>query len=90
VDYAIYCTFLLLGIRGGWQQIPMQESDCYFSKEQKINDVTVNTFWNFNASVVRSIANKTSNPYRYLSDRELKLVMQSTILKFYRTFGNRC
>jgi phosphoglycerol transferase MdoB-like AlkP superfamily enzyme len=65
-------ALLLLGIRGGWQQIPMQESDCYFSKEQKINDVTVNTFWNFNASVVRSIANKTSNPYRYLTAEELK------------------
>ncbi len=64
-------ALLLLGIRGGWQQIPMQESDCYFSKEQKINDVTVNTFWNFNASVARSIANKTSNPYHYLSDKEL-------------------
>lgn len=67
----LFALLLLLGIRGGWQQIPMQESDCYFSKEQKINDVTVNTFWNFNASVARSIANKTSNPYHYLSDKEL-------------------
>ncbi len=67
----LFALLLLMGIRGGWQQIPMQESDCYFSKKQIINDVTVNTFWNFNASVARSIANKTSNPYHYLSDKEL-------------------
>jgi phosphoglycerol transferase MdoB-like AlkP superfamily enzyme len=67
----LIAILLLVGIRGGWQQIPMQESDCYFSKEQKINDVTVNTFWNFNASLARSIANKTSNPYHYLTDKEL-------------------
>ncbi len=75
-----FAAFLFICIRGGWQQIPIQESDCYFSKDQKINDVTVNTFWNFNASVARAIANKTSNPYHYLSPEEIRLYEQTNFI----------
>lgn len=36
-----------LGVRGGWQEIPVSATDAYFSNKQIVNDVTVNSAWNF-------------------------------------------
>ncbi|MBT5614848.1 MAG: hypothetical protein HOJ77_01190, partial [Flavobacteriales bacterium] len=37
---------LLLIVRGGWQEIPINLSDAYFSKNIIVNDVSVNPNWN--------------------------------------------
>lgn len=48
VVYFLSGAFLFaLGIRGGLQEIPISATDAYFSKEQIVNDVTVNPVWNF-------------------------------------------
>lgn len=39
-------VFVML-IRGGLQQIPVSTSSAYFSKQQIVNDVSVNSVWNF-------------------------------------------
>lgn len=36
-----------LGVRGGWQQIPVSATVAYFSEKQIVNDVSVNSAWNF-------------------------------------------
>lgn len=36
-----------LGVRGGWQKIPVSATDAYHSDSQIVRDVTVNPVWNF-------------------------------------------
>jgi phosphoglycerol transferase MdoB-like AlkP superfamily enzyme len=36
-----------LGVRGGWQEIPVSATNAYFSDTRIVNDVTVNSAWNF-------------------------------------------
>src|SRR5688572_8509741 len=36
-----------LGVRGGWQDIPVSATDAYFSDARIVNDVAVNPTWNF-------------------------------------------
>ena len=64
----ILITFLLLGIRGGVQPIPINLSDVYFSKNIIINDITVNPNWNLVQSLLKSKTNLLGNPYKKYSD----------------------
>jgi len=43
----IGATMIGLGVRGGPQEIPVSATDAYFSNTQIVNDVTVNSAWNF-------------------------------------------
>ena len=36
-----------LGVRGGWQEIPVSATNAYHSEKRIVNDVTVNSVWNF-------------------------------------------
>jgi len=35
-----------VGLRGGWQDIPVQDSDAYFCTQPIVNDASVNPLWN--------------------------------------------
>ncbi len=61
---------LVLGIRGGWQQIPINESSAYFSKFQIANDAAVNTFWNAGKKALSSGKYQRQKLYRFLPDEE--------------------
>jgi phosphoglycerol transferase MdoB-like AlkP superfamily enzyme len=46
--YFVCGTALLgLGVRGGWQEIPVSATNAYHSEKRIVNDVTVNPVWNF-------------------------------------------
>ncbi|MEQ7801529.1 sulfatase-like hydrolase/transferase [Pedobacter sp. ASV1-7] len=70
---AILCLFLLFGnfllIRGGLRGSPITQSMGYFSKEQLLNNASVNTEWNLISSVLASKMTK-NNPYLYLDSKE--------------------
>ncbi|MDC0249564.1 sulfatase-like hydrolase/transferase [Flavobacteriales bacterium] len=55
--------FFLL-IRGGWQAIPINLSDAYFSNNIIVNDVTVNSNWNLIQNIIKNKRNLTGNPYK--------------------------
>lgn len=61
---------LILGIRGGWQQIPINESSAYFSQHQVVNDAAVNTLWNAGKKALDNNKARHSNPYRFLDAGE--------------------
>lgn len=56
---------LLLGIRGGFQQIPIQQSDAYFSKYNILNLAAINSGWNLAQSIMENRRNLGENPYQY-------------------------
>lgn len=62
--WKIPVVFLLLfiGIRGGVQLAPINQSFAYFSSRPFLNDAAVNTLWNLAFSLTK---NQKSNPYLF-------------------------
>ncbi|MBI5220099.1 MAG: sulfatase-like hydrolase/transferase [Bacteroidia bacterium] len=67
---------LVLGIRGGIQQIPIQQSDAYFSKYNVLNLAAVNSGWNMGQSIWENKKNMEGNPYIYFSADSAKKAVQ--------------
>ena len=72
---------LILGIRGGIQPIPIQQSDAYFSKYNVLNLASVNSAWNLGQSIWENNKLMGENPYQYYSLDEAK----KTVSEIYRT-----
>lgn len=65
-------AFIFLGIRGGWQPIPIHQSDVYFSKSNFLNLATVNSSWNMMQSIFQNMRNLNKNPYSFYTAEESK------------------
>jgi phosphoglycerol transferase MdoB-like AlkP superfamily enzyme len=65
----LWLVVLPISIRGGVQQIPINESVCMFSKNENTNLATVNPFWYLINSVYKS-QNINSNAYHFIDDAE--------------------
>ena len=61
---------LFLGMRGGLQQIPINQSQSYFSKHDILNCVSVNSLWNFGHSIADNYSMLDENPFEYYSKEE--------------------
>lgn len=72
---------LVLGIRGGVQQIPIQQSDAYFSKHNVLNLASVNSGWNLGQSFWENRMIMDGNPYIYFPQEEAK----KTVRELYKT-----
>ncbi|MGV3540042.1 MAG: LTA synthase family protein [Rufibacter sp.] len=66
---------LILPIRGGWQQIPLNQSDVYFSQKAFANHAGVNVPWNVMHSVIKRNHN-TKNPYLYFEEEKAQALVQ--------------
>ncbi len=64
-------------IRGGLQQIPVSATDAYFSKNQIVNDVSVNPEWNFIRTCHYYFKADVSNYYKNLQPSEAENIMKS-------------
>lgn len=67
--FVVCFPLLVLGIRGGLQQIPINQSDAYFSKHNILNLAAVNSLWNIMHSIEENKDYLDYNPYEYI-DRE--------------------
>jgi phosphoglycerol transferase MdoB-like AlkP superfamily enzyme len=56
--------FIVIGIRGGLQQIPIQQSEVYYSTSTFLNFATVNTPWNLAQSIIENRYDDGKNPYQ--------------------------
>ncbi len=68
-------ALLVLPLRGGWQQIPLNQSDVYFSQKIFANHAGVNVPWNVMHSVIKKNHN-TKNPYQYLEEKQAQALVQ--------------
>jgi phosphoglycerol transferase MdoB-like AlkP superfamily enzyme len=68
---------LLLGIRGGFQPIPVNLSDAYFSNKIILNDIAVNPNWNILQSISMSKSSFEGNPYEKYSDEAAAAFMNT-------------
>ena len=79
---------LFIGLRGGIQQIPINESTAYFSKFQIHNHIATNNIWYLVNNVIKSIESK-ENPYVYFEDAKAKSIV-SELYKTKNDSKNSC
>ncbi|MFM2225110.1 MAG: hypothetical protein RJA07_1312 [Bacteroidota bacterium] len=63
---------IVIGLRGGFQQIPINESEVYFSKNNFLNETAVNPSWRIIHSYLENKKNGNTNPYIFLANAEAK------------------
>ncbi|WP_139921619.1 LTA synthase family protein [Hymenobacter sp. DG01] len=62
----LYLALLVVPMRGGLQQIPVNQSDVYFSDRPFANHAAINVPWNVVSSL--RLQNAGPNPYQFLPD----------------------
>lgn len=67
---------MLVPIRGGFQQSPLNQSSVYFSTNTYANHAAINACWNFLHSVL-SHGNSGKNPYQYMADADTQPIIDS-------------
>lgn len=72
---------IILGGRGGWQQIPINQSESYYSNHQVLNLASVNSAFNFSISIIENYKNFEANPYSFY---DINLARQE-VKKLYET-----
>jgi phosphoglycerol transferase MdoB-like AlkP superfamily enzyme len=79
IFFIFFSAGCLLGVRGGFQQLPIDKSWCYYSKHSTLNFASLNDFWNFFDIIVHPQIK--TNPYIYTD----KVLAEKTISELYNT-----
>ncbi|HRS54300.1 MAG TPA: LTA synthase family protein, partial [Bacteroidales bacterium] len=82
--FIIMPIIFIIGIRGGLQQIPINQSEAYFSEHQILNNAAVNSGWNLIYSISHNINNINKNPFTTFP----KEYTDDLIKKIYTTNGD--
>lgn len=80
IPFALFFTvcssvFIVLGLRGGLRQIPVNQSDCYYSSENILNLAAVNSAWNLLHSITENPGITKVNPYVLLDVKEASSIV---------------
>lgn len=70
-------VLLVIGMRGGLQQIPINQSASYYSGNNTLNNVAVNSAWNTIFSFVQNHTHLDKNPYLFYSVSEADSIVKS-------------
>ena len=65
----VYMALLVLPMRGGWQQIPINQSVVYFSNKPYANHAGLNMPWNLMHALLK-YSKSSRNPYQYMPEEE--------------------
>lgn len=66
---------IFLGMRGGWQAIPINQSQSYFSHHRLANDVCVNNAFNLYISVFENLDNYNRNPFVFMDQANAEKIV---------------
>lgn len=72
----LFPLVLFYFIRGGFQGIPISQSDAWFSNHVILNDIAVNPSWNLLANVLKTQAFMDKNPFVSFSDKQAKKIVE--------------
>lgn len=70
-------VFLMIGLRGGVQAIPITQSESYFSKHNFLNLAAVNSGWNMISSLHQNYYSLSRNPYVYFTNAEADKMVEA-------------
>ncbi|ARV16781.1 sulfatase [Polaribacter sp. SA4-12] len=71
--FLLITASLIIPIRGGFQTIPVNQSNVYFSDQMFANHASVNFIWNFFNTLTHKTDGK--NPYKYFDDEIAKEII---------------
>jgi phosphoglycerol transferase MdoB-like AlkP superfamily enzyme len=77
---------LFFGLRGGAQQIPINQSESYYSKHNILNIAAVNNVFNLYISIFENLKNFDHNPYIFMPKDEAASIMK----KIYSAYPDSC
>ena len=66
---------LFLGMRGGVQEIPINQSESIYSKNNILNIASINNVFNLYISVFENLKNFDRNPYVFMDDTSAKALV---------------
>lgn len=72
-------VLLFIGARGGVQQIPINQSESYYSHHNILNLASVNSGFNLFISIIENYKNFGKNPYAYYSNEEVGKTIQQIL-----------
>lgn len=67
---------IVVGIRGGLQEVPINQSVAYYSSNNTLNIAGVNPFWNFMNMLVQNKKYLNENPYKKLEKKEAEVLVK--------------
>ena len=67
---------LFIGLRGGVQQIPINQSESYFSDHNILNVAAVNNGFNLYISIFENLANFEHDPYVFMDSKKAAAIMK--------------
>lgn len=71
--FLLITAALIIPVRGGFQTIPVNQSNVYFSNQMFANHAAINFIWNFSNTITHK--SDGTNPYTYFdSDTALKII----------------
>jgi len=73
-------VFLFTGMRGGIQQIPINQSESYYSDHNILNVAAVNNVFNLYISIFENLQNFNHNPYQFMDQPTAERIVS----KIYR------
>lgn len=68
--FPIWLGLLIVGLRGGLQEIPINQSAAYFTNHPLINVAGVNSLWNLGNVYFQNQNSLVNNPYKTMSDEK--------------------
>lgn len=68
-------AFIFIGIRGGINEIPISQSQSYFSKHNIVNDISVNSVWNLIFDIVHSRQINDKNIFEVLPKEKAEQIV---------------
>jgi len=78
VIYAVITPVVLfVGMRGGVQQIPINQSESYYSDHNILNITAVNNAFNLYISVFENFPNFARNPYIFMDEAKAKNIVRN-------------
>lgn len=69
-------ALLFIGLRGGVQQIPINQSETYYSGYNILNNAAVNNGFNLYISIFENLQNFDRNPYVFMDQSEADHIME--------------
>ncbi len=68
--------FLFIGARGGVSEIPISQSKSYFSTNNTLNDIAVNSVWNLIFDISKNKDIEKENIFKSMPDAEAKKIVE--------------
>ena len=69
-------ALLFIGMRGGVQQIPINQSESYYSDHNILNIAAVNNAFNLYISVFENLPNFARNPYVFMDEKKARKIVR--------------